>query len=144
MSLFKVRYKGLSDVREMSKRDLAAAGVGVDGPMRWDAGNRKVVFVRDPSDELLEVFKAEGTFTVTEVDEGDLSLEGETLVTGEALDDTGQTVVQGTQSSTKGESNADADPLGGSVAGTGSTGRGSRGRGSSTSGGGTAGNGSST
>lgn len=132
MSLIKVRYKGLSDVREMSKKDLAAAGAGVDGTMRWDANNRKTLFVRNPDDRLLEIFKAEGTFQVEEVSEDNLNDVRATIIEGEALDDTGQTIVNGVtgQRSEAGERDANADPVpSGSEAGksgkSGKTGRGS-------------------
>ena len=97
MSLVKVRYKGLSDIREMSKKDLADAGVGVDGDLRWARpgngpwGVHNVVYVENPSDELMEVFKMEGTFTVTDVSE-EGAPEGEPIITGQALDDTGSFV----------------------------------------------------
>jgi hypothetical protein len=111
MSLFKVRYKGLSDIREMSKKDLAGVGVGVDGNLRWARPNdgvwgaHNVVFIENPSDELLEVFKNEGTFTVTEVqDSEDGPKEGQTVVQGSVLDDTGSVIRDTT---TGAESNAD-------------------------------------
>lgn len=93
MALVKVRYKGLSDIREMSKKDLAAAGVGVDGDLYWEprVGKREV-FIEDPSDRLMEIFKDEGTFTVTDVSDGDDKPEDEAIIKGEALDDTGNTV----------------------------------------------------
>lgn len=95
MSLVKVRYKGLSDVRVMSKADLAAAGVGVSGQLKWDRTNRWVQYVENPSDALLEVLAAEGTFTVEEVD-AETKKTVKHFVQGQELDDTGATVVDGT------------------------------------------------
>jgi hypothetical protein len=100
MALFKVRYKGLSDIREISKKHLADVhSVGVDGDLRWarpgdgNYGVHNVVFIENPSDGLLEVFKNEGTFTVTEVKDGEQGpSEGQEIITGSVLDDTGSTV----------------------------------------------------
>lgn len=99
MALFKVRYKGLSDIRSMSKKELGDVGVGVDGDLRWARPNNgaygahNVVFIDSPSDGLLEVLKAEGTFTVSEVKDDDNGpSEGEPIVTGHEVDDTGAVV----------------------------------------------------
>lgn len=167
MSLHRVVYRGLSDIREMSKKDLAAAGVDVGADLKWDKtthGRRPAVYLEDISDRMLEILKEEGTFTVTEIDEETMREQGaEPILVGEAIDDTGAIVRDGTtgQRSSAGEPDANADPIPatGTAAGapgsaSGSTGRGSSagsgrgsrpaGRGSSTGGGGTAGNGSST
>lgn len=166
MSLHRVVYKGLSDIREMSKKDLAAAGVDVGADLKWDKtthGHRPAVYLQDISDRMLEILKEEGTFTVTEIDEETMREQGaEPIMVGEAIDDTGSVVRDGTtgQRSSAGEPDANADPVpsgagsGATGSASGSTGRGSSagsgrgsrpaGRGSSTSGGGTAGNGSST
>ena len=134
MSVHKVVYKGLSDIREMSKKDLKAAGVDMPADLRWDKtqrGSRPAVFIENISDRMLEIFKEEGTFTVSEVDAANLSeLEGqEPLVEGRALDDTGSIVRDGTtgQTTSKGDPDANADPVPGPgvSAATGSTGRGS-------------------
>jgi len=95
MSVVEVRYKGLSDVREMSKKDLADAGVTVDGPLRWEPKNGWKVHVENPSDRLLEIFKTEGTFSVSEVDAK--GAKGRSLVKDDPSksDDTGSTVVDG-------------------------------------------------
>jgi hypothetical protein len=45
MTLVKVRYKGLSDVRVMSKADLAAAGVEVESQLKWDRTNLHTVHI---------------------------------------------------------------------------------------------------
>jgi hypothetical protein len=99
MALFKVRYKGLSDIREISKKHLADdRGVGVDGDLRWARPNdgpwgvHNVVYIENPSDELLQILKDEGTFTVSEVKEGDEPGEHEPIITGSVLDDTGSVV----------------------------------------------------
>lgn len=106
MALTRVRYKGLSDVRIMSKKDLADLGIAVDGDLVWDSvgkargGFLKArndltgLFIEDPSDELLDLLKQEGTFTVEEVDE-ETGKTVQTFVRGSAKDDTGDTVVDG-------------------------------------------------
>lgn len=114
MSLVKVRYRGASDVREMGKKDLADAGVQVDGLLRWERKNGWAVHVKDPSDRLLEIFKEEGTFTVEEVDE-ETGQQVKTFITASKSDDTGATVVDGTTGQVS---------TAGSASGTGSTGRG--------------------
>ena len=111
MALTRVRYKGMSDVRIMSKADLASVGIGVDGQLKWEPKNHWSVFIEDISDELLEIFKNDGTFTVEEVDE-ETGKTVQTIVKGARLDDTGSTVVDATTGQK-------------STAATGKTGRGS-------------------
>lgn len=93
MALTQVRYKGLSDVREMSKKDLADAGVFLDSGLKFDRTNRHTVYVEDPSDDLLDILKAEGTFNVSEVD-AETGKTVQTIVKHDAskADDTGQIV----------------------------------------------------
>lgn len=97
MALIRVRYKGLSDIREMSQKDLAAAGVSLDSGLRFDHTNKADgILIEDPSDRLLEIFRDEGTFTVShkDVEAG----EGETVILqGEPLDDTGGTIIDTTK-----------------------------------------------
>ena len=71
MALTKVRYVGLSDVRTMSKEDLAAAGVGVDKDLHWDVRNAWTQMIESPNDDLLLIFKKEGTFTVEDASAAD-------------------------------------------------------------------------
>lgn len=117
MAIFKVRYVGLSDVRSMSVQELATRGVGVAADLVWDRAGRLIappVFIKDPSDELLEIFRAEGTFQVAEVVEGEAGpVEGDPVVEGKALDDTGANVIDGNtgQVSTA----PGADPVAGAV-----------------------------
>jgi hypothetical protein len=146
MSVHKVVYRGLSDIRRMSVKDLKKAGVSVGADLEWNkprSGSRPAVYVQDPSDRLLEIFRQEGTFTVTEVDESTLrEVDAEPILVGEPLDDTGSVVKDGTtgQQSEAGERDANADPV---VAGTTeATATGSAGAGSSTRGGSRSGRGS--
>jgi hypothetical protein len=141
MSLHRVVYKGLSDIREMSVKDLKEAGVHVGADLKWDKtrhGHRPAVYLQDVSDRMLEILRQEGTFTVTEIDEETMQEQGgDPIMVGEALDDTGAIVVDGTtgQRSSAGEPDPNADPVpsGGDGAGTGSA-TGSTGRGRSTAG----------
>lgn len=135
MSVHKVVYRGLSDIRVMSVKDLKEAGVDMPADLSWDTrgARRPAVFIENISDRMLELFKMEGTFTVTEVKDDDLSEVGDPIVEGRALDDTGSVLRDGTtgQSSTQGEPDANAAP----VASTGSPSRtGRTGKGSSTTG----------
>lgn len=96
MALTRVRYKGLSDVREMSQEDLFGAGVSLSAGLVWNDSNKvNGILIEDPSERLLEIFTQEGTFTVTEVNEDD-NTDGEEIVTGQPLDDTGNTVIDTT------------------------------------------------
>lgn len=142
MTLHRVEYKGLSDIREMSKKDLEAAGVSVGATLRWDKtthGRRPAVYLQDISDRMLEILKEEGTFTVNEIDEETMQEQGgNPIMVGEALDDTGSIVVDGTtgQRSSAGEPDANADPVAvsGNEAGVTGSASGSTGKGRSTSG----------
>lgn len=130
MALFKVRYKGLSDIREISKKHLADdRGVGVDGDLRWarpgdgNYGVHNVVYIDSPSDELLEILKAEGTFTVSEVKEGDEPGENEPIITGQELDDTARSnvvkdITTGAESKGKDEGSNPVVPSGTEAGGT--------------------------
>ncbi len=116
MAIHKVTYVGLSDIREMSQKDLDAAGVGVAADLVWDktrSGRFPSVYIEDMSERLAEIFVDEGTFTVQEVDAGTLrDLNVEPIADGQPLDDTGRVVRDGTtgQVSERGEADANADP----------------------------------
>ena len=92
MAKIKVRYKGIADVREISKKDLEAAGVeGIENDLVW---NRKNLFALelDASDKLEEVLRNEGHFSISKVDDSgsdselskatDTTKEGDILVDG--------------------------------------------------------------
>jgi hypothetical protein len=87
MALTKVQYVGMSDVRVMSKDDLAGAGVFVDRDMHWDQRNGWTQVVEDPNDDLLMIFKKEGTFTVSSVEEDETKNRTIVKHDQEALDD---------------------------------------------------------
>lgn len=96
MALTRVRYKGLSDVRVMSQEDLFGAGVSLSSGLQWDSSNVvNGILIEDPSERLMEILQQEGTFTVTEVDSDD-NTDGEEIITGQPLDDTGPTIVDTT------------------------------------------------
>jgi hypothetical protein len=120
MALVRIRYKGLSDVRAITVKDAEKHGVTLSQDLVWDhvggvAGGQVVEGIKRPdypnaargivvdgiSDELLKVLKDEGTFTVSEVK--DDKTDGEEIIVGQPLDDTGSAVVDTTtgQKSTK-------------------------------------------
>lgn len=92
MALMRVRYNGLSDRREMSKKDLADVGIHMEQGLAWNRNGS--VLIKDPSDDLLALFKAEGTFKVEEVDEKGQTT-GEPIIEHTKVDDTGDTVIDG-------------------------------------------------
>jgi hypothetical protein len=104
MAIHKVVYRGLSDIRIMSKKDLAdQQGVGMEGDLVWDKtkqGHRPAVFIEDVSDRLLEVFREEGTFTVTEVNDRGNEVGNAPIIKGAELDDTGRVLRDGTTGET--------------------------------------------
>lgn len=113
MALYKIRYKGLSDVREMSQSDLKKAGVdGISGSLKFEAKNMFSQVVDGMTDRLKEILDAEGTFTIEEFD-GDTGKMTKIISVGEVMDDTAATVVDSTtgQVSTAGESDPNADPV---------------------------------
>lgn len=66
MALVAVRYKGLSDIREITKKQWLAEDVAVSKDTVWDRSNRFTVYV-DATDRMMEVFKQEEHFQVSEV-----------------------------------------------------------------------------
>jgi len=132
MAVHKVTYKGLSDIRIMTKKELAdQQGIGMEGDLVWDKtkhGPVPFIFIEDASDELLSLFRSEGTFTVQEVDESGAP-QGTPVVKGAPLDDTGSTVVDKTKGTTStrssGRTGAGSSTGTGTSGGTTSTGKGS-------------------
>lgn len=102
MALMRVRYKGLSDVRTMSKKALNDAGVGISEQLKWERKNGWSVYVDGLSDRLEEVLRAEGTFRIEEVNE-ETRQTVKVVTDGQPLDDTGAVVKDATtgQKSTK-------------------------------------------
>lgn len=103
MALMQVRYKGLSDYREMSQEDLATVGIHLETALKWNRNGS--VYIESPSDDLLSLFEREGTFQVTEVDEKGSPVGDDSIIKHSKVDDTGLTVVDGVtgQTSIKGE-----------------------------------------
>lgn len=85
MAKVRVYYKGLSDVREISKKHLSEAhGIDVSEDLVWS--NLKPAINIDINDELLAVLKNEGTFKISEIqDDGTI---GDDIVTATVKDDT--------------------------------------------------------
>jgi hypothetical protein len=129
MTLYRIKYKGLSDVRSISVEDAKRHGVELSQDLVWDrygyASDGQIAGINRPkfptpssglvvdglSEDLLKVLRAEETFTVSEVKE-DLS-DGEEIITGKPLDDTANVVVDATsgQKSVKGERDPNVDPV---------------------------------
>lgn len=127
MALFRIKYKGLSDVRVISVKDAEKHGVKLSADLVWDhvgglRGGQVVTDVTRPdhpnanrgilvenlSDDLMKVLKNEGAFTVSEVKDG--NVEGEEIITGEAVDDTAGVVRDTTTGQTSVNPDADVDP----------------------------------
>ena len=134
MALVEVRYKGLSDVREITKKQwLDQQGVEVSRDTVWHAGNRFTQVI-DANDRMLEVLKAEGHFSVKEIND-DNSL-GDEIVTASEPDREPDVVVDGNtgqRSENKRRAEQTATQAGSAGGGTTST-SGSTGRGRSTQG----------
>lgn len=76
----KVRYKGIADVRTISKKDLETAGIeGVENDLVWHRGNLFAVEL-EATDKLEELLRNEGHFSISAVkdDGGDAELSGAT------------------------------------------------------------------
>lgn len=97
MALYKVRYKGLSDVREISGGDLKKRGIGISKDLVWDASNGWSLNVEGLSKDLEDLLRTEGTFTISEVKEGGTE---DVKVTAVKSDDTGATVTDATTGQT--------------------------------------------
>ena len=110
---FKIRYKGLSDIREMSADDLKAAGVedAVGDGLLFRRENYWTQTVETLSDRLRDILETEGSYSIEEVNDSGESVQ--VLAEGAVTDDTGNTVVDETtgQVSVKDESNADVHPV---------------------------------
>lgn len=85
MAKVRVRYKGLSDVRELSAKDLKKNGVVVDSDLVFSRANGFAMNI-DINDELTELLKREGTFSITEIKDGGAA--GEEFVKATLADDT--------------------------------------------------------
>lgn len=93
MALTKIRYKGLSDERIMSKKDLGDAGFPMSDGLRWDRKNLWTQFVDSPSDEFLDMLKRDGNFTVSDAEAGEGEGKAILMADPAKADDTGRTVI---------------------------------------------------
>lgn len=66
MANMKVRYKGLSDVRRITKKDLEPHGVVIDRDLEFSRSNNFAMNI-DLNDALTAILKNEGTFSITEI-----------------------------------------------------------------------------
>ena len=84
MAKARVRYKGFSDVREFTRKQLEERGIVVDRDLVFHRGNGFAVNI-DLNDELEALLRKEGTFTISEIkDDGS---EGAEVVTATLKDD---------------------------------------------------------
>jgi hypothetical protein len=85
MAKVRVRYKGLSDRRVFSRKDLEKHGVAVDKDLEFSRTNNYAMNI-DINDELTSIFKNEGTFTISEIK--DDNTVGDDIVKATIADDT--------------------------------------------------------
>lgn len=84
MAKARVYYKGLSDVREITKKDLEPLGIVVDKDLVFERGNNYAMNI-DLNEELTEVLKKEGTFRISEIKDDNTI--GDDIVTATLSDD---------------------------------------------------------
>jgi len=85
MAKVRVRYKGLSDVREITSKQLEPKGIKLSADLVWSRKNNFALNI-DANDELLAVLKSEGTFSVSEIKDDNTVCDE--LVTATLRDDT--------------------------------------------------------
>jgi hypothetical protein len=85
MAKARVYYKGFSDVREITAKQLEPLGISIDKDLVFHRGNSFAMNV-DLNDELTKVLRNEGTFTISEIK--DDSTIGDDIVTATLHDDT--------------------------------------------------------
>jgi hypothetical protein len=85
MAKVRVKYKGFSDVREITQKQLEAIGIGVSADLVFDHSNNHTMVI-DINDELTNVLRKEGTFTISEIKD-DKTI-GDDVVTATIFDDT--------------------------------------------------------
>lgn len=84
MAKARVRYKGLSDVREISAKDLKPHGIDIDKDLVFSRDNRWTINI-DLNEGLTEVLRKEGTFTISEFKDDDTV--GDDIVAATVFDD---------------------------------------------------------
>lgn len=85
MAKVRVRYRGLSDVREITAKQLKEHGIKLSGDLVFHRGNSFAMNI-DANDELLEILKRESTFDIKEIkDDGSA---GDEIVKATLADDT--------------------------------------------------------
>lgn len=66
MATVRVRYKGLSDVRRISQKDLKGHGIDLSDDLVFERKNGWALNI-DINDALVDVLRKEGTFTISEI-----------------------------------------------------------------------------
>lgn len=85
MAKVRVRYKGLSDVREITAKQLKPLGIGVSDDLVFHRGNNFALNI-DANDELIDILKREGTFTVSKIEDDNTI--GDDIIKATMRDDT--------------------------------------------------------
>ncbi len=84
MARVRVRYKGLSDERIITQKDLEPLGISIDRDLVW-AGHGRALTI-DMTDELEAVLRREGTFSISEIKDDNTA--GDEVVKATISDDT--------------------------------------------------------
>jgi hypothetical protein len=96
VSLVKVRYLGIADIRTITVAEWAGAGVTVDKDAVWSIWNR-FTLVLDLNERMEEILRGEGHFSLSAVtDAGGV----ETIATASNPDSEGDILVDGTTGAT--------------------------------------------
>lgn len=93
MAKMKVRYRGASDVRRITAKELKAAGLeSYDGPdLEWSRKNRWTIEEVEMTDGLEEILRGEGTFRLEKINDAGES--GGVEADATKTDDTGSQIV---------------------------------------------------
>lgn len=85
MAKVRARYKGISDVREFTQKQLREHGVEVDRDLVFHRGNGFALNI-DATDDLVAILRNEGTFTLSEITDDNQI--GDDIITSSVTDDT--------------------------------------------------------
>lgn len=85
MAKVRVRYKGISDVREFTRKQLREHGVEVPQDLVFHRGNAWALNI-DVNEALEAIFRNDGAFTVSEITDDNQI--GEEIITASVVDDT--------------------------------------------------------
>lgn len=93
MAQVKVRYKGVSDRRVITQKELKERNISVDKDLVFETRNGWSQ-VLDAPDELVKLLKDQPGFTISEVkDSGEI---GDEIISASSVDDTADSTIQDT------------------------------------------------